>query len=117
MADSRAATRLDTDDFIAELKRWRDVRGLSQRALAAQMNYNPSYITKIETGSQPPTHDFANTADEVLRAGGALFRAWREYDGRRKDATRSTSGHREPERVVPEPGSSGSLMLTTTTPN
>jgi hypothetical protein len=29
--------------FIAELKHWRDVRGLSQSALARLVSYDPSY--------------------------------------------------------------------------
>jgi transcriptional regulator with XRE-family HTH domain len=65
--------------FIAELKHWREVRGLSQKRLAGEMGYDPSYISKIESGQQHPTRDFAHRADEVLHSGGGLVRRWRDY--------------------------------------
>lgn len=68
--------------FIAELKRWRDVRGLSQSALAKKVGYTPSYISKIEGGQQRPSSEFASSADRELRAGGAILRAYSELEGR-----------------------------------
>ena len=64
-----------SDPFAAELKRWRDVRGISQKALAAKVNYTPSYVSKVEGGKQNPSTEFASEADRVLRAGGGLRRA------------------------------------------
>lgn len=40
------------EPFIAELKRWRDVRGLSQSALAKAVGYTPSYVSKVEGASR-----------------------------------------------------------------
>ena len=64
--------------FITELKRWRDVRGMSQTALANKVGYNRSYVSKVEGGQQRPSDSFARQADSVLRAGGALLQAYRE---------------------------------------
>jgi peptide deformylase len=66
--------------FIAELKHWRDVRGQSQSALAKKVGYTPSYISKVEHGQQRPSRTFATHADTILRAGGALRRAYYEYE-------------------------------------
>ncbi|CUW31746.1 peptide deformylase [Streptomyces reticuli] len=66
--------------FIAELKYWRDVRGLSQSALASKVGYTPSYVSKVEGGQLPPSSAFANQADDVLRAGGAIRRAYRDLE-------------------------------------
>ncbi|MFF9861109.1 peptide deformylase [Streptomyces tendae] len=77
------ATQQQPDEaFIAELKRWRDVRGLSQSALAKRVGYTPSYISKVEGGQQRPSVAFATSADRELRAGGALTRAFSDLEGR-----------------------------------
>jgi len=81
------------DSFIGEFKRWRDVRGLSQMRLAREMGYDRSYISKIETGHERPSVDFAARADEVLRAGGALRRALREGESRREREPAASPGH------------------------
>jgi transcriptional regulator with XRE-family HTH domain len=71
------ATQLQPDEaFIAELKRWRDIRGLPQTGLAALVGYTPSYISKVEGGRQHPSAAFAAAADRELRAGGAILRAY-----------------------------------------
>jgi transcriptional regulator with XRE-family HTH domain len=66
------------DGFIDELRRWRDVRGLSQSRLAQEMKYDRSYISKVETGQEWPAPDFARRADDALQAGGALLYAYRQ---------------------------------------
>jgi peptide deformylase len=86
---SGSVTPDSADDFIADLKHWRDVRGLSQKRLAAQMAYDPSYISKIEGGQQQPTPEFARRADDVLRAGGSLIA--RAHDFRSSRPSRDTS--------------------------
>jgi transcriptional regulator with XRE-family HTH domain len=62
------------------LKHWRDVRGLSQKALAKKVGYTPSYVSKVESGQQRPSIAFAKQADTVLHAGGALRRAYHEFE-------------------------------------
>lgn len=66
--------------FVAELKRWRDVRGFSQSALAKAVGYAPSYVSKVENGRQRPSTAFADGADTVLRAGGAIRRAFTDLE-------------------------------------
>jgi peptide deformylase len=72
------------EEFVAELKRWRDVRGLSQTALAQLVGYTPSYISKVEGQQQRPSREFAEQADLQLRAGGAIRRAFLGLDGKTK---------------------------------
>ncbi|MEU9183339.1 peptide deformylase [Streptomyces sp. NPDC048484] len=90
------STQLQDDAFIAELKRWRDVRGLSQTALAKRVGYTPSYISKVEGGTQRPSAEFATAADRELRAGGALSRAYSSLEPRtpaaHTSAPENTSG-------------------------
>jgi peptide deformylase len=74
------------DPFIGELKRWRDVRGFSQSALAKAVRYTPSYVSKVESGSQKPSGEFAENADRVLNAGGALLRVFRESESQRAES-------------------------------
>lgn len=77
-----ATQQQPNEAFIAELKRWRDVRGLSQTALAGRVGYTPSYISKVEGGRQHPSAGFAAAADRELRAGGAITRAYSDLEGR-----------------------------------
>jgi transcriptional regulator with XRE-family HTH domain len=95
------------DAFVAELKRWRDVRGLSQSALAKKVGYTPSYISKVESGQQHASVTFAEQADDVLRTGGALRRAHHESErpSRPDPAMARASG-----RVL-EDQSAGSLVV------
>jgi peptide deformylase len=80
MAAEDRASAADVDAFIAELRHWRDVAGLSRKALSERMGYDPSYVGKIESKNARPTVEFAERADDTLRAGGAIVRRWREYD-------------------------------------
>src|SRR3954447_25700762 len=68
------ALEVAAEDFIAEFKRWREVRTFSQKRLAREMGYDASHISKIESGPQAPPRDCAHRADEVLQAGGGLLR-------------------------------------------
>src|SRR5690606_42050493 len=89
--------------FVAVFGRWRADRGLTKKDLAAQMGFDPSYLSHGERGRRRPTADFARRAELVLRAGGAVWQAYVEYDGARAAAGRS---RREPvsDRWLP-PGS------------
>jgi peptide deformylase len=92
--------------FALELRRWRDVRGLSRTALAKLMGYDRSYVSKVCSGAEQPSKDFAARAEAVLKAGGALRAAFGEYEANR-------SGRPRPP-VVAEPGEqagAGSLVV------
>ena len=95
--------------FCAELKRWRDVRGQSQTELARRVGYTPSYVSKVESGRQRPSHEFARTADDVLRAGGALRRAYQECAARHP--SHPSTGHPHSSRQELQPTESGSLIV------
>jgi transcriptional regulator with XRE-family HTH domain len=60
------------------LKHWRGVRKLSQAALSDQMGFHSSYLSKIESNKSPVTADFANRAEHVLNAEGALVELYRQ---------------------------------------
>jgi peptide deformylase len=77
-------TTAEDHPFVGEIKYWRDVRGLSQAALAGQMRYHRTYLSKIEGAQEPPSRDFATKAEDVLKTGGALLRAFREGESRRR---------------------------------
>lgn len=70
--------------FSAELTHWREVRGLSKKRLAAEMGFDPSYVSHIESGRHRPTEDFARRAESVLNSSHALWRRWQAFDGARR---------------------------------
>jgi transcriptional regulator with XRE-family HTH domain len=65
--------------FGSEVRRFRQLAGHTQVALAAKLGYHRSYLSKIEAGRYNPTLSFAKRADEVLRAGGAILLRWRTF--------------------------------------
>lgn len=99
MATDSAPSSIEqaVEAFAAEVAYWRDVRGKSQRKLAEAMGFDPSYISHIESGRHRPTEDFARRADDVLNAGKAIWRRWREYDAARR--------HQGPQPPAREPRS------------
>lgn len=90
MAEDRepaeGGTLTEDNPFAVELRRWRDLRGLSRTALAKLMEYDRSYVSKIESGNEPPSSEFANHAEAALRAGGALRQAFQEHAAQRGSA-------------------------------
>jgi transcriptional regulator with XRE-family HTH domain len=76
----------EADAFAAEVAYWREVRGLSKRALAHQMGFDPSYVSHVESGRHRPTEEFARLADDVLNAGGAVRRRWTVFAASRGSA-------------------------------
>lgn len=86
------------DVFVAEFRRWRDVRGFSRSALARQMGYSRSYVSKVESGGEHASREFADAADTALNAGGAIRRGWREQEA----AARATAS-REATPIPPPP--------------
>ena len=75
-----------TDEFAAQLARWRTDRGLSKRALAAAMGFDPSYVSHVEGRRHRPTEDFARRAENVLDADGAIWAAYTAYETLRQSA-------------------------------
>src|SRR5262245_14400243 len=84
MAQPDETEHSPSEAFVAELRRWRDVRGFSQSALARAVGYGPSYVSKDESGQQRPSTTFADSADRVLNTGGTLARALAAIDRQRR---------------------------------
>ncbi|MPZ26639.1 MAG: helix-turn-helix domain-containing protein [Micromonosporaceae bacterium] len=90
--------------FVAVFSQWRGDRGLTKKHLAAQMGFDPSYLSHIERGRHRPTADFARRAELILRSGGAIWQAFVEYeDARAADARgrRDLAVHWRPAGVGP----------------
>ncbi|MFF2013719.1 multiprotein-bridging factor 1 family protein [Streptomyces sp. NPDC058195] len=101
------------EDFAAEVARWREVRGLSKRALAHSMGFDPSYISHVESGRHKPSEEFARLADDVLNAGKSIWRRWRDYE-----RAKASQGHARRPSVAPpaprgpeQPYASGSALV------
>jgi peptide deformylase len=88
------------DAFAVELARWRMERGLSKKQLAAQMGFDPSYVSHVEGRRHRPTEDFARRAEAVLHAGGSIWRCFQQYDEKRH--ARATAGVTSRDPPVPE---------------
>ena len=66
--------------FSAELARWRSLRRMSKKQLAAVMGFDASYLSHVEAGRMNASELFARKAEEALNAGGELAAAWRHGD-------------------------------------
>ncbi|MFF1484564.1 multiprotein-bridging factor 1 family protein [Streptomyces sp. NPDC058319] len=78
--DEEITVEQAAENFAAELARWREVRGMSKRALAQAMGFDPSYVSHMESGRHKPTEEFARLADDALNAGKAIWRRWCDYE-------------------------------------
>ena len=75
-----------SEAFIAELKHWREIAGVSQKGLAKLTGYTPSYLSKVECGALVPSRQFTEAADQHLRAGHAILRRWKALHEATKSA-------------------------------
>ncbi|MEU1302258.1 helix-turn-helix domain-containing protein [Streptomyces shenzhenensis] len=62
------------DFYGFELRRHREVAGLTQRQLGDILNYTGSLVGQIETARKLPTQEFSERADIALGTGGLLSR-------------------------------------------
>src|SRR5579859_5560048 len=81
--------------FIAELRHWREVAGESQKGLAKQAGYTPSYVSKVERGTVLASRSFAEAADEHLRAGRAIIRRWKDMHDALAESAAGRVQHKE----------------------
>lgn len=98
----------DVPRFAAEFGRWREARGLSRAALARLMGYHRSYISKVASGTEHASREFAALADDALDAGGALRRAWLEQHVPSSDPAPPPSWTPAP---VPDPTATRGLVV------
>src|SRR6266511_1926515 len=68
----------------AELRRRRREASLPQRALAARISYDRSYVSQVEAGKQIPAEHFVLLCDQALQAGGVLRSIFRELRAERE---------------------------------
>lgn len=73
-----------THEFATHVAQWRTHRGLSKRALAAEMGFDPSYVSHVEGRRHRPTKDFARRAEGVLRTGGVIWKSYAAYQALRQ---------------------------------
>ncbi len=94
-----ALVDLAVDAFASALVRRRAARGLSKKQLAAEMGFDPSYVSHVEARRHRPTEDFARRAEMVLDAGGEIWQLFLDFDRARQN----TSGPRpRPEPNAPD---------------
>jgi transcriptional regulator with XRE-family HTH domain len=71
------------DRFGAELRRWREHRGLSQCRLAELVLHSEETVAKVERAQRWPTSALTARCDEALATEGALMRLWPEVEEQR----------------------------------
>ncbi|MER5969474.1 helix-turn-helix transcriptional regulator [Streptomyces sp. NPDC002055] len=98
------------EDFAAEVARWREVRGMSKRALAQAMGFDPSYVSHMESGRHKPSEEFARLADKALNAGKAIWRRWCDYEQARIWNRRPSAAQPAPRRPE-QPYATGSALM------
>ena len=85
---------------------------MSKKQLAAEMGFDPSYVSHVEARRHRPTEDFARRAEAVLQAGGVIWQRFREYDEARQARVRAPPPRPEP--TIPEqwlpPGPAGLVV-------
>ncbi|MBB4935130.1 transcriptional regulator with XRE-family HTH domain [Lipingzhangella halophila] len=65
-------------DFPSALAHWRTRRGLTKKALAQALGFDPSYISHIEAGRHHAGEDFVRLAERHLATGGHLWKSWHQ---------------------------------------
>ncbi|MBW1597927.1 helix-turn-helix transcriptional regulator [Streptomyces sp. JJ38] len=61
----------------AEMRAWRNQRGLSLGKLSKKILFNPSYMARVERGEQAASADLVSAYENALSAGGSLVRIYR----------------------------------------
>lgn len=59
--------------FASRLKRLREAKGWSQEALGKRIGYSGEMVSKVETGKNRPSPEFASAADTAFPEMGGLF--------------------------------------------
>lgn len=62
--------------FPAQITKWRELRGLTQRQLAARIGTSSSSLCRWESGENTPKRDHVEKLDELLQASGRLLKVW-----------------------------------------
>jgi hypothetical protein len=96
--------------FGAELRHWRDLRGLSQARLGREVHVSGDEVAKVEKAVRWPPPGLAEQCDRVLDTGGVLSRLWplverqrlgmRDMDARPGDADKGLPGQQAGEQMA-----------------
>lgn len=62
--------------FTERLVRYREMKGLSQRALAQRIGISSAYLNDIEHGRRGPTVNLVNVIAEEFNFGPYLHHVW-----------------------------------------
>ncbi|WP_096058913.1 helix-turn-helix domain-containing protein [Carbonactinospora thermoautotrophica] len=73
--------------FGAELRYWREQRGLSQAALDRLIHFGEDTICKVEKAVRWPPPGLAEACDQALGTGGVLARLWPLVEHQRANAS------------------------------
>ncbi|WP_046468872.1 helix-turn-helix domain-containing protein [Allosalinactinospora lopnorensis] len=76
VASSDKSTTSLLSYFGSEVRRYRLAAGLSQERLGKLTHYTAGMVGHIENAKRIPSPDFAEQADQVLHANGALAKLW-----------------------------------------
>lgn len=82
--------------FGAELRRWRELRCLSQRRLAELVLHSEETVAKVERAERWPSRSLATGCDDALHTGGVLQRLWPAVEEQRVASDRRYRRNRGP---------------------
>lgn len=98
--------------FGAELRYWRELRGLSQDALGALVFVSGDLLSRVEKAQRSPTRDLAQMCDAALRTGGSLTRVWPLVETHRRQQSTGSALHVDnPAQALHEALSAGTMNL------
>ncbi|MEU5696227.1 helix-turn-helix transcriptional regulator [Actinosynnema sp. NPDC020468] len=80
------------DAFGLRMRALREAQGRSLSAFAEEIHYSKGYVSRVETGKQKPSADFARQCDAALEAGGRLFALARGAEEARASEPRDDEG-------------------------
>ncbi|WP_431934203.1 helix-turn-helix domain-containing protein [Micromonospora sp. RP3T] len=69
-----SVTMTAAEILLDELRRLRTTRGLNQEEFGRLISYSGTHVSAVETGSRPPTTDYAAAIDRALQTGGIFGR-------------------------------------------
>lgn len=75
--------------FGAELRHWRERRGLSQATLGRTVHVSPDLIAKVEKATRWPTNSLVARCEDVLNTGGVLLRLLQLLEHQRQSGEQS----------------------------
>ncbi|MFD9487725.1 helix-turn-helix domain-containing protein [Streptomyces sp. NPDC059991] len=78
-------TRSPQDTLGAELRHWRELRGLSQDELGTRVYVSGDTLSKVEGAKRFPPRELMERCDEALSTGGILARLWDLANAHRLD--------------------------------